>query len=594
MTFNVLGISGLPTAWDFKAKQWPELDKREYRIVQGQDAAASLVMDGEIIAAAAEERFNGKKHTSDFPVAAIQYCLDEAGLKLGDIDEISHCFDYRPYRTLLSLNEISARRYEQVYAPEVIKKHFQENFEGLSPDTRFTNIEHHLAHAASAYHTSGWDTCLTIVSDGMGELDATSIWQAKNGKLEKLHSITAKNSIGIFYSIFTLHLGFEFNNDEYKVMGLAPYGDPERYRSFFDEAVQFRENGSLHIPLLHLNKTAEELETYSRSRQYIAKNLIAPRVPGGHLSQDHKDVAAALQECLNRTMSSICEHFSKLTGMTRLAMAGGVALNCSANRKLRESEILRSVYIQPAAGDDGASLGAALASASQHVKIPKTRMPSAYLGPKSEKNTVEALLAGRTADVDYRAFQSFDEQCQVAARLISEGSIIAWHRGRMEFGPRALGNRSILADPSRPDMQDRINALIKKRESFRPFAPAVTLDQAHKWFNIEEGTELPYMLFTVQVRDEHQMELPAITHVDGSARIQTVSADSNRDFYLLLKKVGELTGREIVLNTSFNIQGQPIVNTAKEAVATLITSGIDALFLESCMVTLKSPASNLE
>ena len=207
MTVSILGISGLPTAWEFKAKQWPNLDTREYRIVQGQDAAASLVIDGKIVAAAAEERFNGKKHSSDFPVEAIRYCLDEAGLNLGNIDEISHCFDYRPYRTLLSLNETSTRRYEQVYAPDVIKKHFQENFEGLSPDTTFKNIEHHLTHAASAYYTSGWDSCLTIVSDGMGEIDATTVWQGKDGKLEKLHSISAKNSIGIFYSIFTLHLG---------------------------------------------------------------------------------------------------------------------------------------------------------------------------------------------------------------------------------------------------------------------------------------------------------------------------------------------------------------------------------------------------
>ena len=377
-------------------------------------------------------------------------------------------------------------------------------------------------------------------------------------------------------------------------MGLASYGDPERYRGFFDQEVQFREDGSLHIPLLNLNKTAEELETYSRSRRYIANNLIAPRLPDSPLSQEHKDVAAALQACLNRVMLHICEHFSKITGITRLAMAGGVALNCTANRSLRESKILRAVYIQPAAGDDGASLGAALASASHHGNVPNRKMPSAYLGPRSRENTIEQLLANSTEDVDYQRFESFEDQCQEAARLISEGRIIAWHRGRMEFGPRALGNRSILADPSRPDMQDRINALIKKRESFRPFAPAVTLEQAHKWFDIEEGTELPYMLFTVQVREEHRIELPAITHVDGSARIQTVSADGNNDFHLLLKKVGELTGREIVLNTSFNIQGQPIVNTPQEAVATLVRSGIDALFLESWMVTIKSLSPSLE
>jgi carbamoyltransferase len=581
---NIIGISGLEASMDFKRRQWPGLEEREYRMSQGHDAAAALVMDGRIVAAAAEERFDLRKHSQRFPIGAIQYCLAEAGLSIGDIDEIAHGFDYSRYRTMFSADEVGARRYKEVFSPEALLAQVNTHLPGFSAG-KVVQVPHHLAHAASAYLTSGWEECLVLVIDGMGESQSASLYRGHGGQLTPLQQISAHDSVGILYSLVTLHLGFDFNSDEYKIMGLAPYGDPERYRAFFDKHVELREDGTVRIPILRLNSTADARENYVTTRQYLGEHLIPARRPDAETTQDHCDVAASLQACLDRTLLHIAGTFGRQTGLRRLAMAGGVALNCTANGKLMQSGAFDELYVQAASGDDGSALGAALHRASLNGGVDNRRMPVPFLGPQYSRAQVEAVLAEFDDRIAVTRYDSLEQVCASAADQIAEGRVLAWDRGRMEFGPRALGNRSILADPGHPEMRDRINAMVKKREAFRPFAPAVSAEQVHEWFDVPANTELPYMIMIVDVKEEHRAALPAITHVNGSARVQTVSCRDNPDFHALLKQVGKRTGREMVLNTSFNVKGQPMVNSPREAVETFLGTGIDALFLEHALVT---------
>ncbi len=583
---KILGISGFEASVPFKKACWPGLDEREYRISQGHDSAAALVMEGNIVAAAAEERFNGKKHTGDFPAGAIRYCLAEAGLRLDQVDEVAHGFDYAPYEMLYSLDPLSQRLYREVYSRDKLLAQVRRDL-GAFPAERVKHVEHHLSHAASAYFTSGWDECLTVVVDGMGEVNGATVYEARGGRLKSLRQISAGDSIGILYSLVTLHLGFDFNADEYKIMGLAPYGDPGHYRAFFDEAVRLQPDGTFRIPILALNRTRDDRENYLRSRAYLAENLIAARPPAAEITDDHRDVAAALQACLDRAMEHLCVHFARKTGLRRVALAGGVALNCTANGKLMRSGAFDEVYVQPAAGDDGSALGAALHRAAHAGELINRRMPVPFLGPAHGPAEIAAAIDRAKDRVEVTHFADLSQACAAAADLIAAGRVIGWYRGRMEFGPRALGNRSILADPANPGMRDRINAMVKMREAFRPFAPAVALDEVDRWFDLPPGTELPYMIIIADVREPHRAELPAVTHVDGSARVQTVSARDNPDFYALLRAVGERTGRRMVLNTSFNVKGQPMVNTPQEAVDTFLGTGIEFLFLENALLRRK-------
>ena len=564
----------------WKQEQWPGLDPREYRISQGHDSAAALVVDGELVAAAEQERFSRKKHTGDFPIDAIQFCLREAGIALEDVAEIAHGFDYAPFRPLYSLDPESARLYEDVFSKEALVRQLRRYFPDF-PDEKIQPVNHHLAHAASAAFTSGWDECLTVVNDAMGEVQSLTVFRFRDGDFEKLREISANDSIGILYSLVTLHLGFDFNCDEYKIMGLAPYGDPGRFRAFFENSVELRPDGSIRIPILRLNRSRAERENYLATRAYLDERLVTRRVPDAEITQEHKDVAAALQECLDRAVLHVCGHFGEQTGMRRIALAGGVALNCTANGKLIDSGRFDEVYIQPAAGDDGTALGAALYRASLREQVRNERMPVPLLGPAYAFPCIEKAIQKYAGRIAVTRFDSIEQTCAEAARLIAEGRVIAWYRGRMEYGPRALGNRSILADPGHPAMRDRINAMVKMREAFRPFAPACSVEEAHRWFNVAPGTHMPYMITVVDVRPEHRSSLPAITHVNGSARLQTVSEKDNPDFHRLLAAVGKTTGREMVLNTSFNVKGQPIVNTPEEAIETFLRTGIEFLFLEN-------------
>jgi carbamoyltransferase len=585
---KILGISGLENAVSFKQAHWPGLDEREYRIAQGMDAAAALVIDGKLVAAAEQERFSRKKHTGAFPIDAIHFCLSEAGISIADIDEIAHGFDYQPYRALYRGDELSEALYQHVFSREMLLAQVHRDLPGF-PDDKVFSVAHHSAHAASAAYTSGWDECLVIVNDAMGEVESLSVYHFRDQKLKKLRSIGANDSIGILYSLITLHLGFDFNSDEYKIMGLAPYGDPARFRPFFERVIELRDDGTIRIPILKLNHSRDERENYLATRAYLDEHLVERRTATQSVNSIHEDIAAALQECLERVVMHVCEHFGLETGLRRLALAGGVALNCTANGKLVRSGLFDEIYVQPVAGDDGAALGAALYRTAIAQPIPNHRFPVPLFGPKYCACEIENALQRFDGRIQWKRFGSVDETCQCAARLIADGRVIAWFRGRMEYGPRALGSRSILADPRRATMRDRINAMVKKREAFRPFAPACAIEEVDRWFEVPPGTDLPYMITIVDVRPQIRAQLPAITHVNGSARLQTVSRKDNPDFHALLCAVGEITGSRMVLNTSFNVKGQPIVNTPDEAIETYLGTGIEFLFLENYYVARAIP-----
>lgn len=580
---NLLGISGIQGTTAFKRQHYPSLDERELRIAQGHDSAAALVVDGEVVACVAEERISRRKHTGDFPVGAVDACLAVAGLERADIDEVVHAFDYEPYRALYSLDPVASELYRDVLSRDAFASQVRRALPEIAPD-RVRHVDHHLAHAASAYFTSGWDECLVIVVDGMGEAHGATVYRGRGGTLEPLRRISALDSIGILYSLVTLHLGFDFNADEYKVMGLAPYGDSARFAAFFEGAVVLQQDGGWDIPLLKLGRAREERENHAAARRHLAEHLIPPRAPESEITDGHRDVAAALQACLNRAVLHLCGHARRQSGLARLALAGGVALNSTANAQLVQAEIFDEIYIQPASADDGSALGAALQRAAVLGEVNNRRSPTPFYGPAVGTDESEAALDEFADRLQITRLPSLGDACEAAAGLIADGQVVAWCRGRMEFGPRALGHRSILADPGLPGMRDRINALVKMRESFRPFAPAVTIEQVDRWFGVGPGTEFPYMNINVQVRPEHRDALPAVTHVDGSARVQTVSAVDNEAFWLLLRAVGRRSGREMVLNTSFNVKGQPIVNTAGEAIETFLRTGIDALFVGDTLI----------
>jgi carbamoyltransferase len=576
---KVLGITGFERSIPYLKSLYPGRDVREYRISQGHDSAAALLVDGEIVAASEEERFSRKKHTGDFPHLAMRYCLDEAGLSLSDVDVIAHAFDYSPFKSIWLGTPETARLYREVFAPEQLRAQLLRDFPDADP-AKLRHVSHHEAHEASAYYCSGFDECVCLVIDGMGEAYGASIYHRTPEGAKVLGRIPASQSIGVLYSLVTLHLGFDFNADEYKIMGLAPYGDPARYRKFFDEQVRVTDAGKLMIPLLRLNKTPEERDFYLASRAFLGDHLIPARDPEADLTDDHRDVAAALQACLDRVFVELTSFYGAKTGSRKLAMAGGVALNCTSNGKILKAGHFDEVFVQPVAGDDGTALGAAQLVEAEKGRLRSKRMAVPFLGPEPTKDEIRHAIDAVRDRVDVEELGSLEGAAKCAAREIGAGKVVAWYRGRMEFGPRALGHRSILGDPRHPEMRDRVNAMVKMREAFRPFAPAVLESEAPVYFDVPEGVAYPYMIIIVDVREEHRASFPAITHVDGTARLQTVSEEGNPVFHAVLTEVGKVTGVPMVLNTSFNVKGQPIVNTPAEAIDTYLRTGIDTLILD--------------
>jgi carbamoyltransferase len=589
---NIIGISGVHQNIVFKSREFPGLTQRQYRINQGFDSAAALVRAGGVVAAAAEERFTREKATGDFPARAIQYGLEAGDIRIDDVDFLAHGFAYEPFKSAFQEPEYARKQYEELYAPEAQKRHLNRYFPGVDWERKFIAVPHHLAHAAGTFYPSGFEEALILVSDGMGEVHSMTVAVGQGTEIETLKQGSAFHSLGILYGVFTLYLGFYMNMDEYKVMGLAPYGNPRRYFAQVMELVNLKADGTYTVPVFAKDTTLLERETHAGILRLLTERFGPPREPESEITQDHKDIAAALQAVLQACQLHVVRHFKQVTGQRHLCLAGGVALNCSLNGVLRRSRLFEQIFVQPAAGDDGCALGAALvASKLQDPEFRPSKMTVPLWGPEFGESDIRQAVEERT-DCVWTEAESFDELCRQVARRLAAGDVVAWFQGRMEFGPRALGSRSILADPRDPAMRDRINSLVKKREGFRPFAPVVTSEAARRYFDIAPGDEdtFAHMLYVTHVLPAHRHNLPAITHVDGSARVQTVSEEHNPRLWRLLKVFEEVAGLPILLNTSFNVKGEPIVCTPREALNTFRNARLDALVLGDYLVEPRQEA----
>ena len=572
----VLGISGLDRAAALKKRMMPGLDWREQRLVQGLDSAAALVDENGVIAASAQERHDGDKGTGALPADAIAACLRIAGATMDDVDVVAHGFRYEP-SPVFELDSYLRRWYEEVYREEVQLDVLRSHYPNQDWERKLIRVPHHLAHAASSYHLSGFDDALVLVADAMGEAESTSLFGGRGGRLEGLRSYPIGSSLGILYSVVTQYLGFLPGMDEYKVMGLAPYGDPGAYPEA--SLVVRRPGGGLAVPLLAHDRTPEQRETHRGAIGRLEEIFGPARHPDAPVTQRHMDIASVLQGSLAEGLLHVLREGVPAGQTSRnLCMAGGVALNCTANGLIAGSGLFDQVFVQPAAGDDGTALGAALHVLRERVPAAPWRMGMPYWGEEFGDAEIEAALASLGSGFQVRHLPG-DPLLREVSDLIGAGAVVAWFQGRMEFGPRALGNRSILADPTAPGMRAHLNMVVKQREEFRPFAPAVLAEAAGDYFEIEPGQEDVYrhMLFVTQVREKYRDTLPAITHVDGSARVQVVSRDSAPRFHALIRRFGDDHGTPLILNTSFNLRGQPIVRTPTEAVTTYARSTLDAL-----------------
>ena len=577
----VLGLSGLPHAQEHLRRTHPDLSPLDERIVQGLDSAAALVVDGRLVAAASEERFTGEKGTGRLPEQAIAWCLREAGVTPDDVDLIAHGFDYDRHRRAF---EITGAPFDEVYSSATV-------IDGLTGlgwtrvAERFRPVRHHEAHAESALVPSGFDRALCLVSDGMGETESLSVFRAVDGTLERLHTTPIASSLGILYSIATRFLGFQFNNDEYKVMGLAPYGDPERFRPVFEKLARVdADRGTVTVDWPS-NGLADAEQGYPHARAFLAEAAFTPRTPDGDIHRDEADFAAALQERLTTLLVELTSVWLERTGERNLCLAGGTFLNCKSNQSIADLPGVDAMFVQPASGDDGTALGAAwhVARGEGGGLAPVTGAFDPYLGPRYDPDEVRAALEARP-DLRWTHVGETAEYFAAAAADIAADRIVAWFSGRMEFGPRALGNRSILARPDGDRIKERINGAVKFREAFRPFAPAVLDEDVDRLF-VTRGFEPDrYMLCTAQVRPEARTVVEGIVHADDSARIQTVRDDLAPGFAQLLREVKARTGAGVVVNTSFNVKGQPLIMDPGTALDTFAGIALDRLYIEGYVV----------
>ncbi|MBO1413380.1 carbamoyltransferase C-terminal domain-containing protein [Streptomyces sp. FH025] len=546
---------------------------REYMY---HDAAAALVRNGVLIAAVEEERFNRIKHTTKFPINAVRACLDIAGVAPADIDAVGYYFPEQYLDLMLNGLYVDNPAVPLRYSRQLIKDRLKEGLGWELPDEKLFYASHHRAHAMSGFARSGMVEALVVVLDGMGEDCSGTVFSAADGTLDPVTKFAMHKSLGLLYLNATRHLGFRFG-DEYKVMGLAPYGDPAVYRPVFESMYTLGPNGDY------------EFSPYALAFEYVSNTFFAhglpPRRSFDPVEQRHKDFAAGLQEMLERIVLHVLRYWSLSTRHTRLVFSGGVAHNCSLNGAVLRSGFFSEVFVHPASHDAGTAEGAALLaqeSLSGTVRL-KERLRSASLGPDlgGARAVEEKLEAwGRLVEFERPA-----DIVETTARLLAEGAVVGWAQGRSEFGPRALGNRSILADPRPAENRTRINAMIKKREGFRPFAPMVVPEAADRYFDLPDtAANYDFMSFVVRVRPEHREELGAVTHVDGTARIQIVAPEVNERVHRLVTRFGELTGTPVLLNTSMNNNAEPIVQTVEDALTCLLTTDLDRLVVEDFVV----------
>jgi len=590
------------------------------------DSAAALIKDGEIIAAAQEERFTRKKHDEQFPKNAIIYVLKEAKINLASLDAI--VFYEKPFlkfeRLLETYLAFAPRGFNSFIKSIPIwledklfqKKKIYENLNDI--DDSFKNIEkikfseHHMSHAASAFFPSPFEEAIVLTLDGVGEWATTTVGLGKKNKIEIKKEIHFPNSLGLLYSAFTYYLGFKVNSGEYKVMGLAPYGNPVYEDLVFKNLIDLKNDGSFRMNMKFF-EYATGLTMVNSNFEKLFKNKI--RVPeSDDLNQFHMDMAATIQSVTEKIIFKILENIQKEYNIKNLCLAGGVALNCVVNGKILKNKIFENIWIQPAAGDAGGALGAALAYC--HNELNKKRiinkddnMKGSYLGPSYNDNEIKAYLDQVGAKYIYLKEKDIIEK---TAQEISNGKAIGWFQGRAEFGPRSLGNRSIIADPRSENMQKTLNLKVKFRESFRPFAPSVLKEKVSEYFDIQHVS--PYMLFVANINEKIKIPtsqeqnklfgidrlnvknslIPAVTHVDYSARVQTVDKKINSKFYELIKEFDKITNCPILVNTSFNIRGEPIVNSPKDAFKCFMGTDLDILVINNFILLKEEQNKNLE
>lgn len=535
------------------------------------DSSAALLKDGEVIAAIEEERLSRIKHTNSRPVRAIKFCLETAGIRLHDLSAIAYPCTERSMTRLLWKFNLQHPDVQPFWSIRDRLAHiFEQEFGAEIPANKFRFVEHHVAHAMSAYCASGFEESLVVTLDGQGEGLAGTVFDGRRGRLHRLLNIPSRDSLGLLYERVIAFLGY-LEYDEYKVMGLAPYGDPARYRHLMKRLYRLGPDGAFSIQSGEIGALQE---------------VGLPRRKGQPFTQEHKDLAAALQESLEEIVLHHLAHYQRVTEHRHLCLAGGVAHNCSMNGVIRTSGIFEDIFIQPAAHDGGCALGAAYAIHQEmDPHRPLTRMTHVYSGSGvPDPDELDALLRGWHLFV---TVEKLDDAPLEAARLLAEGNVIGWAQGRSEFGPRALGNRSILADPRPEENKTRINAMVKKREAYRPFAPSVLEEYAHQYFAVPEGSQFPFMIMTVNVREDKRDELRAITHVNGSARVHTVNREINPAYWKLIEHFRTLTGVPVVLNTSFNNNVEPIVESVHDAMTTFLTTTLDALIVGDFLIRRK-------
>ncbi len=572
------------------------------------DAACALVRDGEIVAAAQEERFTRKKFDARFPVHALRWCLEYAGVAPAEVDHVT--FYDKPFLKFERLLEtyvnfapagfksfrmaIPLWLSEKLFLKRLLVGKLREIEPAVDWHARLLFSEHHLSHAASAFFASPFEEAAILTMDGVGEWTTTSLAIGRGNDIQVYKEIHFPHSLGLLYSAFTYYTGFKVNSGEYKVMGLAPYGEPRYADVILEHLIDVKEDGSFRLDQRYFNYCTGLTMTNERFDALFGG---PPRKPEDELDQRHMDLAASIQKVTEEVVLRLTRSISKETGLTNLCLAGGVALNCVANGKVKRDGAFKRMWIQPAAGDSGGALGAALAAHHLQLRQPRAVQPGdvmrgSYLGPEFSGVEVERRLLGAGARFETLSDDALFDQC---SRALAEGKALAWFQGRMEFGPRALGARSILGDARSPTMQSVLNLKVKYRESFRPFAPAVLREDVQDWFELDDDS--PYMLLVADVvrnrrrqmtADEQKLfgiaklnvphsEIPAVTHVDYSARVQTVHRDTNARFHRLLSNFKQRTGCPVLVNTSFNVRGEPIVCTPEDAFRCFMGTEIEYL-----------------
>lgn len=569
------------------------------------DSAACLLREGEIVAAAQEERFTRKKHDDSFPKEAVEFCLQEAGISVADLDYVG--FYDKPFvkferilETYLSIAPKGLRQFlsampvwlkEKIWTRSNIRVNLQ-----YSGPVLFS--EHHESHAASAFYPSPFEEAAILTMDGVGEWATSSIAVGRGNKIELIKELRFPHSLGLLYSAFTYYLGFKVNSGEYKVMGLAPYGKPEYTKTILEHVIDLKEDGSFRMNQDYFDYLGGLTMTNKKFGDLFGGPA---RTAESNLTQKEMDLAASLQEVTEEIMLRMSRHVRKLTGMKNLCLAGGVALNCVGNGKVLREKIFEKLWIQPAAGDAGGALGVAMCIWHQMLDNKRQvkkgdSMKGSYLGPRYKGESLHKFLDSR--EIPYKQLDD-TELTRTVANHLKTGKVVGWFQGRMEFGPRALGGRSIIGDPRSPKMQSVMNLKIKYRESFRPFAPSVLQERVSEWFDM--NAESPYMLLVAPVKEDKRIDIPdekkdlfgidllnvprsqipAITHVDYSARIQTVRKETNPKYYDLIQEFDKITGCPVIINTSFNVRGEPIVCRPEEAYLCFMRTEMDTLVLEN-------------